>query len=141
MTSANDEVPEPPRHCMEDMDLVGPVDGVTMRARPFLTRGHRCRPVVRGAAATVSFPQPVDKAGESDSDVTSATSRPPGVRQGRSPGEMPANNGSWRAASQRRTTECDGEPPRPWSPRRGVRQRYWVAVTMPPQMAASPRPR
>ncbi len=22
MTSANDEVPEPPRHCMEDMDLV-----------------------------------------------------------------------------------------------------------------------
>jgi hypothetical protein len=22
MTQANDEVPEPPRHCMEDMDLV-----------------------------------------------------------------------------------------------------------------------
>ena len=22
MTHANDEVPEPPRHCMEDMDLV-----------------------------------------------------------------------------------------------------------------------
>lgn len=27
MTSANDEVPEPPRHCMEDMDLLAPVDG------------------------------------------------------------------------------------------------------------------
>jgi hypothetical protein len=26
MTSANDETPEPPRHCMEDMDLVTPVD-------------------------------------------------------------------------------------------------------------------
>ena len=26
MTSANDEVPEPPRHCQEDMDLVAPVD-------------------------------------------------------------------------------------------------------------------
>lgn len=26
MTQANDEVPEPPRHCMEDMDLVTPVD-------------------------------------------------------------------------------------------------------------------
>ena len=24
MTSANDEVPEPPRHCLEDMDLVAP---------------------------------------------------------------------------------------------------------------------
>jgi hypothetical protein len=27
MTSANDEMPEPPRHCMEDMDLVTPVEG------------------------------------------------------------------------------------------------------------------
>ena len=27
MTSANDEVPEPPRHCQEDMELVAPVDG------------------------------------------------------------------------------------------------------------------
>jgi hypothetical protein len=26
MTSANDQVPEPPRHCLEDMDLVTPVD-------------------------------------------------------------------------------------------------------------------
>jgi hypothetical protein len=26
MTSANDETPEAPRHCMEDMDLVTPVD-------------------------------------------------------------------------------------------------------------------
>jgi hypothetical protein len=26
MTSANDEVPEPPRHCMEDMDLVSSLD-------------------------------------------------------------------------------------------------------------------
>jgi hypothetical protein len=26
MTSANDEVPDPPRHCMEDMDLVTPVE-------------------------------------------------------------------------------------------------------------------
>ncbi|MCU1354736.1 MAG: hypothetical protein JWM89_154 [Acidimicrobiales bacterium] len=26
MTTANDEVPEPPRHCMEDMALVTPVD-------------------------------------------------------------------------------------------------------------------
>ena len=26
MTQANDEVPEPPRHCMEDMELVTPVD-------------------------------------------------------------------------------------------------------------------
>lgn len=25
MTSANDEVPEPPRHCQEDMDLVAPI--------------------------------------------------------------------------------------------------------------------
>jgi hypothetical protein len=25
MTSANDEVPEPPRHCLEDMDLVAPI--------------------------------------------------------------------------------------------------------------------
>lgn len=24
MTSANDEVPDPPRHCQEDMDLVAP---------------------------------------------------------------------------------------------------------------------
>jgi hypothetical protein len=24
MTYANDEIPEPPRHCMEDMDLVAP---------------------------------------------------------------------------------------------------------------------
>ena len=28
MTQANDEVPEPPRHCMEDMDLVTPVDDI-----------------------------------------------------------------------------------------------------------------
>jgi hypothetical protein len=27
MTSANDEVPEPPRHCMEDMELVTSIDG------------------------------------------------------------------------------------------------------------------
>lgn len=27
MTSANDEVPEAPRHCMEDMDLLAPLDG------------------------------------------------------------------------------------------------------------------
>jgi hypothetical protein len=27
MTSANDEVPEPPRHCQEDMELVAPIDG------------------------------------------------------------------------------------------------------------------
>jgi hypothetical protein len=27
MTSANDEVPDPPRHCQEDMDLVAPIDG------------------------------------------------------------------------------------------------------------------
>jgi hypothetical protein len=26
MTSANDEVPEPPRHCLEDMDLVAPIE-------------------------------------------------------------------------------------------------------------------
>ncbi len=26
MTMANDEVPEPPRHCQEDMELVTPVD-------------------------------------------------------------------------------------------------------------------
>ena len=26
MTSANDEVPDPPRHCMEDMDLVTPIE-------------------------------------------------------------------------------------------------------------------
>jgi len=26
MTMANDEVPEPPRHCMEDMELTTPVD-------------------------------------------------------------------------------------------------------------------
>jgi hypothetical protein len=26
MTVANDEVPEPPRHCLEDMDLVAPID-------------------------------------------------------------------------------------------------------------------
>lgn len=26
MTTANDEVPDPPRHCMEDMDLVAPID-------------------------------------------------------------------------------------------------------------------
>jgi hypothetical protein len=25
MTYANDEIPEPPRHCMEDMELVAPV--------------------------------------------------------------------------------------------------------------------
>jgi len=25
MTAANDEMPEPPRHCLEDMDLVTPV--------------------------------------------------------------------------------------------------------------------
>lgn len=25
MVSANDEVPEPPRHCMEDMELVAPI--------------------------------------------------------------------------------------------------------------------
>lgn len=27
MTSANDEVPDPPRHCQEDMDLVAPIEG------------------------------------------------------------------------------------------------------------------
>jgi hypothetical protein len=27
MTAANDEVPEPPRHCQEDMELVAPIDG------------------------------------------------------------------------------------------------------------------
>jgi hypothetical protein len=27
MTSANEEVPDPPRHCQEDMDLVAPIDG------------------------------------------------------------------------------------------------------------------
>lgn len=26
MTLANDQEPEPPRHCLEDMDLVTPVD-------------------------------------------------------------------------------------------------------------------
>ena len=26
MTTANDEVPDPPRHCQEDMDLVAPVE-------------------------------------------------------------------------------------------------------------------
>jgi hypothetical protein len=26
MTAANDDVPDPPRHCQEDMDLVAPVD-------------------------------------------------------------------------------------------------------------------
>jgi hypothetical protein len=26
MTTANDEVPEPPRHCQEDMDLVVPIE-------------------------------------------------------------------------------------------------------------------
>ena len=26
MTAANDEVPEPPRHCQEDMDLVAPIE-------------------------------------------------------------------------------------------------------------------
>lgn len=26
MTAANDEVPEPPRHCLEDMDLVAPTE-------------------------------------------------------------------------------------------------------------------
>jgi len=26
MTVANDEMPEPPRHCLDDMDLVTPVD-------------------------------------------------------------------------------------------------------------------
>ena len=26
MTAANDEVPDPPRHCQEDMELVTPVD-------------------------------------------------------------------------------------------------------------------
>lgn len=26
MTAANDEVPEPPRHCLEDMDLVAPIE-------------------------------------------------------------------------------------------------------------------
>ena len=28
MTVANDEMPDPPRHCLEDMDLVAPVDDV-----------------------------------------------------------------------------------------------------------------
>jgi hypothetical protein len=27
MTSANDEVPDAPRHCQEDMELVAPIDG------------------------------------------------------------------------------------------------------------------
>ena len=26
MTSANDQMPDPPRHCLEDMELVTPVD-------------------------------------------------------------------------------------------------------------------
>ena len=26
MTTANDEMPDPPRHCLEDMDLVTPVE-------------------------------------------------------------------------------------------------------------------
>lgn len=26
MTAANDEVPDPPRHCQEDMDLVAPIE-------------------------------------------------------------------------------------------------------------------
>jgi hypothetical protein len=26
MTLANDELPDPPRHCQEDMDLVAPID-------------------------------------------------------------------------------------------------------------------
>ncbi len=26
MTTANDQVPEPPRHCLEDMDLVTPIE-------------------------------------------------------------------------------------------------------------------
>jgi hypothetical protein len=28
MTQANDEMPEPPRHCLEDMDLVTPVEDI-----------------------------------------------------------------------------------------------------------------
>ena len=31
MTAANDEVPEPPRHCQEDMDLVAPTDRVRLQ--------------------------------------------------------------------------------------------------------------
>ena len=26
MTAANDEMPQPPRHCLEDMDLVAPIE-------------------------------------------------------------------------------------------------------------------
>ncbi len=26
MTSANDEVPDPPKHCLEEMDLVAPIE-------------------------------------------------------------------------------------------------------------------
>ena len=28
MTTANDEMPEPPRHCLEDMDLITPLDDI-----------------------------------------------------------------------------------------------------------------
>lgn len=30
MTVANDQMPEPPRHCLEDMDLVTPVDDLDL---------------------------------------------------------------------------------------------------------------
>ena len=59
MTAANDQVPEPPRHCKEDMDLV---------TLPSTT----CEPIAR--LEPLSHPQVVDKAGESHRHVTS---RPP----------------------------------------------------------------
>ncbi len=52
MTTANDQMPEPPRHCMDEMELVTPVDDLVGPAA-------RC------------CPQAVDNIGESNTVVTS----------------------------------------------------------------------
>ena len=55
MTMANDEVPEPPRHCMDEMDLVATPRGVTALSGRVHSPGEctglwRVTPWVRSAA-------------------------------------------------------------------------------------------
>ena len=68
MTSANDEVPEPPRHCMEDMELVTPDRRLSRPDDHSLVTSRS--PYATHAAGSS---QPVDKVGESHTDVTSAS--------------------------------------------------------------------
>ena len=65
MTTANDQMPEPPRHCMDEMELVTPVDDLSRAP------ARHPGPAARWRLRSRSCPQAVDNIGESNTLVTS----------------------------------------------------------------------